>query len=119
MSGATAMRLRRRPGLAASVVHRLSGIALSIFLPLHFIALGTAISGAASLDRFMALTANPLAKALECGLVVALAAHLSCGLRVLAIEFAGWHDRTATSVAACFAIALATGALFLLSVTVG
>jgi fumarate reductase subunit D len=116
MTGAVVIR---RPGLAASVVHRVSGIALSIFLPLHFAALGTAISGAPTLDRFLALTANPLGRALEFGLVISLAVHLCCGLRVLAIEFAGWRERTAMSVAACFGAALACGLLFLLSVGVG
>ena len=51
--------------------------------------------------------------------MVALAVHLCCGLRVLAIEFAGWRERTAVSVAACFGVALACGLLFLLSVGVG
>jgi fumarate reductase subunit D len=32
----------RRPGYAAALIHRLSGVALALFLPMHFVALGTA-----------------------------------------------------------------------------
>ena len=42
-------------------VHRLSGIALAIFLPLHFWALGNALQ----LDSFLAWTEQPLVKAGE------------------------------------------------------
>lgn len=36
---------RPRAGFAAALLHRLSGIALALFLPMHFIALGTALQG--------------------------------------------------------------------------
>ena len=36
-------------------MHRLSGLALAIFLPLHFLALGLAIDGEARLDGFLQL----------------------------------------------------------------
>src|SRR4051812_3012644 len=52
-------------------VHRLSGIALAIFLPIHFWALGNALQ----LDSFLAWTERPLVKAGEWAIVVALAAH--------------------------------------------
>lgn len=108
-------RSHLRPGFVAAIVHRLSGLALTIFLPLHFLALGTAISGADGLESFLTLTENPVIKTLEWGLVIALSVHLACGLRVLAIEFLPARENTATTVAACFAAALATGLLFLLS----
>ncbi len=111
--------MTRRPGYLAAIVHRLSGLALVLFLPVHFIALGTALAGAPRLDTFLALTANPAAKFLEFGLVTALAVHLCCGLRVLAIEFLAWRDRTAATVSACFGVALACGLFFLLTVSLG
>src|SRR3982074_1480646 len=43
-----------QPGFLAALLHRLSGIALAIFLPLHFLALATALDGAAAFDRFLA-----------------------------------------------------------------
>lgn len=116
MSGVVSVRRsHRRPGFAAALVHRVSGVALALFLPLHFLALGTAVRGAGSLDSFLALTENPVIKMLEWGLVVALSVHLACGLRVLAIEFLPIREKTAAVVAACFAAALACGLLFFLS----
>ena len=70
----------------AALVHRLSGVCLAIFLPLHFLALGLAIEGAAGLDDFLAWTDNLLVKAAEAGLLVLLTLHLLGGIRVLLIE---------------------------------
>ena len=53
---------RNHPGYIAFLGHRLSGVALALFLPLHFLALGMAIEGADGLDRFLALADRPLVK---------------------------------------------------------
>ncbi|MDQ2962435.1 MAG: succinate dehydrogenase, partial [Pseudomonadota bacterium] len=37
----------------AFIVHRLSGLALALFLPLHFLVLGQALKGEAALDVFL------------------------------------------------------------------
>jgi fumarate reductase subunit D len=87
-------RSRNHPAYWASIVHRVSGILLAVFLPLHFLALGTALSGPASLDGFLAWTDRPWVKASEIVLVALLAAHLSGGLRVLLIEFVGWKRQS-------------------------
>ena len=42
------------------MLHRLSGIALAIFLPLHFLALATALNGANALDSFLGVTRQPI-----------------------------------------------------------
>ncbi len=47
-------------GFVAAMLHRLSGIALAIFLPLHFLALASALNGANALDAFLAVTRQPL-----------------------------------------------------------
>jgi fumarate reductase subunit D len=86
-------------------VHRVSGIALAIFLPLHFWALGDALQ----LDSFLAWTEQPLVKAGEWAIVVALAAHLGGGLRVLAIEFLDWHEWQKSLAAVAAAVTLAVG----------
>ena len=41
------------------MIHRLSGLALAIFLPLHFLALGLAINGEAKLESFLRWTDQP------------------------------------------------------------
>lgn len=106
----------RRPEFLAALIHRLSGIALAVFLPLHFIALASALQGAAALDSFLAATATPLVKFAEGGLVVALAVHMTLGLRVLAIEFGGLRERSAALLSGCAAAAVLAGLVFLLNV---
>jgi fumarate reductase subunit D len=106
----------RQPGFWAALIHRLSGLALAIFLPLHFLALGTALNGAQELETFLATTAHPLVKASEFVIVTALALHMALGLRVLAIEFLDLRERTAVAVSACLAAGFAIGIAFLLNV---
>jgi len=84
-------RNRDHPSYWAFLVHRVSGLLLALFLPLHFLALGRALAGAAALDDFLRWTEQPLLKASEVGLVFLLAAHLAGGLRLLLVEFAGWR----------------------------
>src|SRR5258708_28187332 len=60
-----------QPGFLAALLHRLSGIALAIFLPLHFLALAAALNGAGAFDSFLAATNTPFAKLIEGALVVA------------------------------------------------
>jgi fumarate reductase subunit D len=106
----------KQRGFVAAMLHRLSGIALAIFLPLHFLALGTALNGANALDSFLTLTRNPLVEAAEFGLVAALALHMTLGLRVLAIEFLDFREKTAAIVSVCAAAACAAGLAFVLNI---
>lgn len=85
-------RARNHPSYWAFLGHRLSGLALAVFLPVHFLLLGTVLDGAAALDGALAFTAHPLVKAAEWGLVVLLALHLFFGLRVLALELLPWRN---------------------------
>ncbi|MDI3306415.1 MAG: succinate dehydrogenase, cytochrome b556 subunit [Acetobacteraceae bacterium] len=109
-------RPRSHPTYLAFLVHRISGLLLALFLPLHFWALGSALRGEASLEGFLRWTDQPLVKAAEFGLVVLLAAHLAGGLRVLALEFLGWRRRQKDLVALSAGLSLAVGLLFLLDV---
>jgi fumarate reductase subunit D len=106
----------RRPGFAAALIHRLAGIALAIFLPIHFLALATALDGAAALDSFLQATSHPAVKISEGAIVVALALHMALGLRVLAVEFLPVRERTRAAVSICLAAGLAVGLMFLLNV---
>lgn len=105
----------RQAGFVAALIHRLSGLALALFLPLHFIALAIALDGAAPFDRFLAATATPLVNLAEGGLVVALAAHMALGLRILAIELCGVRERSAAILSACGTAAVAVGMVYLLN----
>lgn len=110
------LRPRSHPTWIAFLVHRVSGLLLALFLPLHFWALGTAIQGEARLEGFIRWADNPLVKAAETILVVLLAAHLAGGLRVMALEFLGWRARQKDMVAVSAGIAFAAGVMFLLNV---
>src|SRR5437868_7665528 len=76
----------------AALVHRLSGLALAIFLPLHFLTLGLAIEGEARLESFLHWSDQPLVKLAESGLVFLLLVHMLGGLRLLVIENLPWRD---------------------------
>lgn len=102
-------------GFLAAILHRLSGIALAIFLPLHFFALATALNGANALDAFLQLTRQPLVKFAEWGIVVALAVHMTLGLRLLAIEFFDFREKTLAALSVCVAAVFAVGLVFVLN----
>jgi len=70
--------------------HRLSGVALAVFLPFHFLLLGTSIGGADALQRSLQLVENPLFRIAEWGLVVCLSLHMLFGTRILLLEFTRW-----------------------------
>jgi fumarate reductase subunit D len=97
--------MRKESSYWVAIVHRLSGIALVLFLPLHFWALSTALE----LDAFLAWTEQPAVKLAEWGIVVALAAHLAGGLRVLALELLPWHDWQKALAASAAALTVAVG----------
>ncbi len=91
-----------------AIVHRVSGVALALFLPLHFWALSRALQ----LDGFLQWTEQPLVKLAEWGIVVALAAHLAGGLRVLALELLPWSAQQKRLTALAAALTVAAGLAF-------
>lgn len=108
-------RARNHPAYWAFLVHRVSGVLLSLFLPLHFWALGRALQGEAGLESFLRWSEQPLVKFAETALVLLLAAHLAGGLRLLALEFLAWRDWQRRLLALAAGVTLAAGLLFLLN----
>lgn len=102
-------------GTWTALVHRLSGILLTLFLPVHFYALGSTLEGAAAFDALLVWTQQPLVKFSEWGIVLLLAAHLGGGLRILALEFLPWRDWHKGLAAGAAAGALAVGLAFALA----
>jgi fumarate reductase subunit D len=105
---------RREPLWRAAMVHRVSGVLLACFLPLHFLVLGLAINGEAQLDGFLKWTANPLVKLAEAILVGLLAVHMLGGLRLLVIENMPWRDGQKRMATIVLALAAAAGLAFLI-----
>ena len=107
--------LRKHKSYLAFLGHRVSGVALAVFLPLHFLLLGTAINDSDSLQRALAFTDHPLVKIAEWGLVVLLALHLLFGLRILILELTRWpsrYDNRTGWVVPALIMALLAGGIF-------
>lgn len=104
-------RARGNVGYWAFVVHRVSGIALALFLPLHFWALSTSLQGAAALDGFLRWADAPLFKFAEWGLVILLTAHMAGGIRLLVIEFGEWRGTRKMWIGVALAASVAVGIL--------
>jgi fumarate reductase subunit D len=103
---------RDAPWLAA-LVHRLSGLALAAFLPLHFLALALALKGEVALDGFLRWTANPLVKIAEMGLIFFLGVHVLGGIRILLVENLPWFQGQKQLMAGALLTASLLALLFL------
>lgn len=97
----------------AFILHRLSGVALALFLPLHFYVLSLALSNPKALDGFLSLGTQWWMKAAEMALVFCLAVHLFGGLRLMALEFLPWSPRQKTYAAGAVAMSFFIACLFL------
>jgi fumarate reductase subunit D len=106
---------RTHPSYWAFVLHRISGVLLSLFLPLHFWVLSLALEGEARLESFIRWTDDPVVKVLETGIVMLLAAHLAGGLRLLAMELLPWRGWYKAMVSLVAGVSVAVGVLFLLN----
>lgn len=104
---------RTHPGYWAFLLHRLTGLALVLFLPVHFWLLGLALD-AAAFDAAIDWTSRPLVRFGEWGIVVLLAAHLTGGVRLLMLEFLPWSDRQKTRIAISLGLAALFGGAFAL-----
>ena len=105
---------RNHPLWFAFIVHRISGLALACFLPVHFYVLSLALHDTAALDGFLDWTRQPLVKGAEFALVFLLAVHAFGGLRLLALEFLPWGARQKTYAAAAIAASFVVACMFAL-----
>jgi fumarate reductase subunit D len=108
-------RAQMHPAYWAFVVHRVSGLALAMFLPLHFWALSAALRGEAALDGFLKFADQPIFKLGEWGLVVLLATHMMGGVRLLLIEFYPWSGPRKDWIALSLGCGIAVGIAFALA----
>ncbi|MCY4312717.1 MAG: succinate dehydrogenase, cytochrome b556 subunit, partial [Gammaproteobacteria bacterium] len=111
--------LRLHKSYLASLGHRVSGLALTLFLPFHFMMLASALGGSQSLDSALSLVEQPVFRIAEWGLVVLLALHLSFGLRVLGLEMSSSESprKFGKWVISCTGFALLAGLLMLFQMT--
>lgn len=113
---ASPWRNRNHAAYWAFLVHRISGLLLAFFLPLHFLVLAQALRNEAGLDAFLRWSQARFVAATEVGLVFLLAAHLTGGLRLLLIEFGGWRrERQNALIAVAGGTAVLCALLFALN----
>jgi fumarate reductase subunit D len=105
---------RNHPLWYAFILHRISGIALTVFLPLHFYVLSLALTDPGALDSMLHWSEQMYVKLAEFGLVFLLAIHLFGGLRLLALEFLPWQQSQKTLVSLALSIAFFVAIIFLL-----
>lgn len=112
-------RHRSHQGYWAFLGHRLSGLALGLFLPVHFYVLGMALEDAQRLDAFLRLADMGAFKFGEWGLVLLLSLHLCFGLRLLALELLPWsstRDARLSWIGWGAAVSVAVGLVFIAGV---
>ena len=108
-------RAHGHPSWWAFWLHRVSGLLLALFLPLHFLALGRVLAGPAALEGFLRFADAPLVKLAEWGLVTLLALHLTGGVRLLLIEFGHASDLRKNWIAGGIGAAFVVGMAFALA----
>ena len=114
MSAAKGITARAHPLWLAYILHRLSGLGLALFLPLHFWVLALAMTDPARLDGFLSMTEAGVVKLAEFGLVFLLAVHMFGGLRLMAMEWLPWSAPQKTLAASAAAVSFLIAALFFL-----
>ena len=97
------------------MLHRLSGVALALFLPVHFYRPGPGPQRTKRL--WTGHSVGPKvqrSKSAEFGLVFLLAVHFFGGLRLMAMEWLPWSDNQKTYAAAAAGVAFLVAGSFLL-----
>lgn len=106
---------RSHPLWYAYLLHRISGVTLALFLPVHFYVLGLAIENAAAFETFISWSNYPFVKMSEAVLVLLLGAHMFGGLRLMALEFLPWSSQHKTYAALSLAVSFVVSTGFFLS----
>lgn len=94
---------RMNIGAYMFVLHRLSGVVLTLYLFVHLFTLGSVLQSPDGYDRMMALLNNPVARGLELVLVWLVLYHTLNGMRLVLLHLVPGLDQRQ----------LARGALFL------
>lgn len=113
------MRIQMPVGAITSILHRISGVILSLNIPLSIYLLGMSLQGPQGYARVVALFDNPAFKILALLFIWGLAHHVLAGVRHLLSDIdIGSHlppARTSAWIINCSGIAIALlsiGALF-------
>lgn len=79
-------------GTAAWILHRVSGVALTIYLMLHLVVIGQSVRGRDAFNAALHFVQSPAFVVLDCALAGTVAYHGFNGLRIVAFDL-GWGIR--------------------------
>ena len=82
----------------AFYLHRLSGMGIALFLPLHILDIAVFAFLPKDFDELHSIYGSTLMRIFECGLLFALSFHALNGLRIIAADFFNWNTRTSLRV---------------------
>jgi len=82
------MMYRWRTGALAWLLHRVSGLALMLYLTLHIWVTHHVVQGPESFNRIMGLLSSLPFKMMEIALLAAIVYHTFNGVRILIVDFA-------------------------------
>ena len=111
------LKSRAHGSYIAFSVHRLSGVALAIFLPVHLYVISLLLTDPQALDLFLDWTSAPLAKLTESMLIFLAGAHLAGGIRILLIEWFGFSFKQVVLLAFVAVFAICCGIAYLAAVS--
>lgn len=78
----------RNTGTLAWLLHRLTGLALSLYICLHLVVLSSEyLFGKGSFNKLMGTFEIPLVKLLEVNLIAVIVFHMLNGLRIIIVDF--------------------------------
>jgi len=104
------------PGTVAWLLHRVTGVALALYLIPHFVSIHAASGGRQALDAELASFRTPLFAMAEWLLIGAVAFHAFNGLRIIAVDCFDLTGRQRLLfwlvLAACAAVFVAASTLF-------
>ena len=103
-------------GSVAWALHRITGVALAVYLLPHFISINSARGGRDAFDAALGWYTGPLIAASEFVLVLAVAFHMFNGIRIIAVDFFDLSHRQKVLfwlvMAGCAAVLLGASLVF-------
>lgn len=97
-----------------SILHRLSGALLFLFLPVLLWLLGSSLASAESFERFRDVVSHPLSKLVLLGLIWAYLHHLCCGIRCLLLDMHMGVEKNASRRSAVAVLVVSIAATLIL-----
>lgn len=104
------LTIRQPITAVVSILHRISGILLFLFLPLLLYALSLALSSAEEYESVAYFILTPLGKILFLTLWSATAFHLCAGIRHIIMDF-GWAETLSQARFGAYSVCIATAIL--------